>query len=181
MDVFEMMKVVVFCWKSRKPVPIMAVMSLERVPIPDDWRLYYPHYIAAPEVLRSLFLFVISSALVTFIATCIYYYSFERELVTVIGYTADKGAGWSCASIGLYNGPYSFLSDKNALPTNLAQSTNTGLIKLWSDEYFSTQHMQYNKTIHYWKPATPTLYGDIYSRSWGEYRYVYVFDVPLTL
>eukprot|EP01083_Nonionella_stella_P229341 811849_1 len=100
---------------------------LDKVPIPSIWKLNKSQtYIGNPRTLRLCYLFVAICALLTFIGTIIYYFVYQRETTTTIGFKSDLGDEWKCASVGTYNGDFSLLSRSNIPPWNLSKSVNAG-------------------------------------------------------
>eukprot|EP01084_Bolivina_argentea_P217624 369460_1 len=102
-----------------------------KIPVPDQWRLNYPHFIGPPNALRCFFVFAIIAALITFLGAVVYYYEFDQNEIIEIQFVFNEGDDWECESIGVYNGEYKFLKDADTVPANLSESTSIA----WVNSY----------------------------------------------
>ena len=101
---------------------------MQKIPIPDPFRLNYPHFIGSPTQLRFAYILIILSALLTFIVSGLYYYIYDTETIGEIGFFTKEDDEWNCVSIGTYNGKYIF-TNVTISDYNLSASTDMGFLR----------------------------------------------------
>ena len=100
---------------------------MPKIPIPDPWRLNYPHFLGSPTKLRFCYVLVVIITLLGFMTSAYYYYIFDKETIGEIDFFVKTGDEWDCKSIGTYNGVYTF-NNWSSLTFNLSQSPSIGFI-----------------------------------------------------
>eukprot|EP01084_Bolivina_argentea_P263804 446638_1 len=134
---------------------------LDKIPVPHTWTENYPHYIASPKLLKLCYLFIVVSALATFIGSLIYYFCFQMDIISVIGYETNRGDEWKCEAIGAFTGEFSMLSHDNVPSWNLTQSVSTGFADVYDDNlYYTALPYESSDDNYYFDALKPFIYDD---------------------
>ena len=107
-------------------------MPFSKLPVPDQWRLNYPHFIGNPTALRVTWVFAVIIAVLFFGAACYWYREQDHETITEITFNFRETGGWQCESIGVWDGTFEFLVKDDSIPYSLSTSFTSTYISMSS-------------------------------------------------
>ena len=106
-----------------------------RFPVPDAWRLEYPHYIANRGALRFFYFWVLLASVSTFLGYGYYSYYLNLDTKSEIS-SIDKGGDWTCSSLNEYSGFNDFYEQSGIQIQNRFMSNRTNM-SLFIDKSFN--------------------------------------------
>lgn len=107
-----------------------------RFPVPDAWRLEYPHYIANRTSLRWMYFFVLLVCGSTFFGYG--YFKYEIDLDTTTRLSTEALDGWTCESLNEYTGGFDFFRQ---LSLNISTNLNA---QVWGSGIFQSTGLNYD-------------------------------------